>query len=817
MPENNHAPDASGQIRVGDVSGTLVVGHDNTVTNLKFTAESGSIVTVHTGPPPEPVKRRPISQLPQSAADPLIGREREVRVLREAIGTRPSVQLWGVAGVGKSALLRHLACSAPHGPEGVAYIEAGGRTADDIAQAIFDVSFHAPNYKPSLEVLKEYLKTLRLRIYLDDVGLDEKDLRRLFDLAEQSTFVFTSQQRSAAGGVHAIQLTGLTAAAAAELVEALLGRELRPDEARTVAALCDAVDGSPLRLRRIASSAATGQGLPGIADLPRLLPALVNKLQPQERDLLHLLGSLSGAELAARQLKGLLGRPDTEALADGLVRHGLLLASETGYSCPPDVAEYVLTIWAAEFPAERLCRELTAWVQARDTTPDDVAAHFQALDVAVLRAEQSGHAELGVALARAASPKLALSRQFDAWGSLLGAGWAAANSVGDKEGAEFFLREARTRRRAIGRGALTTGLVLEADLLWRELTVLRAHAAAQQVVNAATNSAATNTVATNSVATTTAPPVHALPTTHVAGTMPTFTHPVPAGPVTPALPHAPVVKPVVDFSSYARQPQPAAQVSSAHATAHSTAQIPNRIDLSHAHTSATQPTHAVSTTTTATSTGHTPLTAAGAAGAKGGMSALAIACTVGFAVVVGVGATVYANDQPSPSPVVAAGSVSTPGPVGTPGPLGTPDLSDSTAPTVDPVCASVIPDLSSEMEQLSTDGSTVSDALDSYNSAMDDHNSGETTTVPDDSTLLSDIGTVISDLNSVESTLQGAISQAQDSSVEADLNSVLTPTQQMESQFQGYQGDSADNAIDVSSQTSAMSSALDSLQTDCGD
>lgn len=797
MPENNGAPDASGRIRVGNVSGTMVVGDQNTVNNLEITAEYGSTVTVHAGPLPDPVKRRPISQLPRSAAEPLIGRERDVQVLQEAIETRQLVQVWGASGVGKSALLRHLARMMPRGPEGAAYIEAGGRTADDIAQAIFDISFDAPNYKPSLEVLKEHLQTLRLRIYLDDAGLDEKDLRRLFDMAEQSTFVFTSQQRSAVDGVHAIQLKGLTAAAAAKLVEALLDRGLRPDETRTVAALCDAVDGNPLRLRRIASSTATatGKGLPGIADLPDLLPALLNNLRPQERDLLHLLGSLSGAELAARHLHDLLGQPDTDALADGLVRHGLLLASESGYSCPPDVAEYVLKSRATEFPADRLCQALTVWVQARDTTPDDVAAHFQALDVAVLRAEKSGHAELGVALTRAASPKLALSRQFDAWGSLLGAGWAAAKRAGDKEGEEFFLREARTRRKAIGRGALTTVLVLEADVLWRELTVLRGHSAAQQVANAA----ATSTQ-----------PVHPFPPTHGVGNTLTFTHTTAPTTAAPAPVHAPLTAPaarqVVNFSHLAQQPLPAA----AHVTGtHATAQIPKRIDLSQAHTSATQPTHAVSTTTTVTSPGHTMLTAGGAASAKGGISALALACTLGSVAVLGVGAAVYANDQPNPSPVVTSSSVSTPSDDST--------TSDDSTPTVDPVCAAGLPDLMPEIQQFSTDDARVTDAINSYNSATGAYNSGETSTEPDDSTLRSDVSTTINDLNSIESTLQGAISQAQDSSVKTDLNGMLAPVQQMESQYQSYENDPEGTDIDTSSQASAVASAAASLNADCGD
>ncbi|WP_406440805.1 ATP-binding protein [Streptomyces sp. NBC_00631] len=795
MPENNGDPEGAERIRTRDVSGTMVVGSHNTVNNLNINTGSGSTVTVHAGPLPDPVRRQPISQLPRSAAEPLIGRARDVRVLREAIETRQLVQIWGASGVGKSALLRHLARTMPSGSEGAAYIEAGGRTADDIAQAMFDISFEAPNYKPSPEVLKEHLKFLRLRIYLDDAGLDEKDLRRLFDMAEQSTFVFTAQRRTAVDGVHAIRLEGLPAPAATELVAALLSRELRPDEARIVPALCDAVEGNPLRLRRIALSAATGEGLPGIADLPALLPALLNRLRPQERDLLYLLGSLSGAELAPRHLHHLLGRPDSDALAEGLVRHGLLLASETGYSCPPDVAESVLNMRKTEFPADRLCRAFTAWAEARDTTPDDIAAHFQALDVAVLRAEKSGHAQLGAALARAASPKLALSRQFDAWGSLLGAGWAAAKSAGDKEGEEFFLHEARTRRKAIGRAAQTTALVLEAGALWRELAALRGHSAAHHVADAAT---------------TTTSPAHPFTPTHVAGNTQALTHPTAPTPAS-APAHAPapahVARPVFDVSRRAQQPHAAAQVPGAH----STAPIPKRIDLSQTHTPAAQPTHAVTTTTTTTSAGHTTLTAAGAAGAKGGMSALALACVLGMVAVVGVGAAVYANDRPNPSPALASS------PLGTPGPSDGTSLTDGTSPTVDPVCASGIPDLMPEIKQFITDDSIVSGDIDSYNSAMDDYNSGLTSTPPDESVLLAGLNTAISDLQSVESTLQGAISQAQDSSVEADLNGMLAPVQEMESQYQSYESDPEGSEIDTSSQASAMSSAAVDLQTDCGE
>ncbi|MGD6747041.1 hypothetical protein ACOKM3_35035 [Streptomyces sp. BH106] len=798
MSENNGAPG----IRTGDVSGTVVIGNNNTVSILE-------------GTPPDPVKRPSISQLPRSTNEPLIGRARDVRALQEAVQTRSLVQVWGASGIGKSALLRHLACTSERGQDGAAYIEAGGRTADDIAQAVFDIAFDAPNYKPSWEVMKEHLKTLRLRIYLDDAGLDDKELRRLVDMAEHSTFVFTSQQRSAVDGVHAVRLQGLTTAAAAELVAALLSRELRPDEVPLVHALCDAVDGNPLRLRRIALSVATGKGLPGIADLPELLPALLNKVRPEERDLLHLLGSLAGAELAPRHLNDLLGRTDSDALAGGLVRHGLLLATETGYSCPPDVAECVLNTRHTEFPADRLCRTLTTWVEARDTTPEDVAVHFQALDVAVLRAERHGHAGLGVALARAASPKLALSRQFDAWGSLLGAGWSAARSAGDEGGEEFFLHEARTRRKALGRGAMTAALALEAGVLFRELTVLHAQSATQQVAGAASTGALPHSAASAHGA------AHSAASTHAAAHTAAAPHTAAATSAAPAPAHTAVThgatRPVVDLSSQAAQPHVAAHGAGTHsAAAHSaTAPTPPRIDLSGAHSSAAHPTSAA-TTTSATGTGHSATAAAGAAGAKGGMSALAVACTIGIAAVLGVGAIVYANDQPNTSPAAGASSVSTP------------DLSDdtvpddgtvpdeATSPSVDPVCATVLPELSAQSATFNADAARASTAIDSYNSAMNSYNSGATSTPPSESMFLSETGSVVSDMEDVESTLREADAQAQDSAVSSDLNDMLAAAEEVKSQYESFGGGQEGSAIDTTSGTSDFNSALSSLQTDCG-
>lgn len=854
MSDNSDTPDAPEGVRVGrDVSGILVAGDHNSVTRVDVTADYGAQLTVFAGPLPTPVRRHPISHLPRSfAADPLIGRDEDVQRLREAIEAQPLVHLWGPSGIGKSALLRHLALTLPRGSEGVAYIEARGRTADDLAQAIFDISFDAPNYKPSLEVIKEHLKTLHLRIYLDDAGLADHELRRLFDLAPESTFVFTAEQRSSVGGAHAVRLGGLTAAAAAELITTLLNRALRPDEERIVAALRDEVDGNPLRLRRIASSGA--EQLPGIDELPELLPALVRGLGAREKDLLHLLASLSGAELTGWHLNDLLGFADAGELADGLVRGGLLVASETGYSCPPDVAEQALAQDAAErYPADRLCERLTAWVLADGTAPDDVAAHFQALDAAVLHAEATGHAALGVALARAASPKLAGSLQFDAWGCLIGAGWAAATAADDRAGREFFVRAEGARNKARGKPALAAMLLAEAAVLWREINVLHAqHAATQTIAGTAATQpvqpvplgtapsqagTASNPAATSHMTTM----AHAARNTTATGHASASASASAASPVTNTaqVGHAGQAGHTAQTgqASQTAQTGHAAQsaqashqaaantathvsqqagVSQTQAATHTATQAATHVGTSSAQSvtqavQQMQPLHQIGTV--AAGGGHTGVAATTAVAAKG-VTAMVVACVLGAVAVVGVGAAVYAGDQ---THTAASGALPT---VGVTTPFVMPTMpaipqDTDTSIYVDPVCDSLMTSLDSEEESLDTDSNSLDDAVNTYNTAMDAHNSGETSNVPSTGPVNSAVNQFISDLQTMTSTLQTAGSTAQNTGVVTALDGMSSATQKMISGFQSYAADGESAEYDYSSQADQLYDDDTSLADAC--
>ncbi|MFI9273665.1 AAA family ATPase [Kitasatospora sp. NPDC052896] len=786
---------------------------------MEITAEHGAEVTVHTGPLPTPVRRQPISQLPRSSStsDPLIGREGEIERLREAVETRQLVHIWGPSGIGKSALLRHLALTLPHGPEGVAYIEARGRTREDLSQAIFDVSFDAPNYKPSPEVIKEHLKTLRLRIYLDDAGLPENELRRLFDLAPTSTFVFTSEQESAIRGAQSIRLNGLTVPAAAKLIGTLLGRKLRPGEQLIMAAWWDAVDGNPLRLRRLAPPDANR--LPSIDELPELLPALVRALDPEENGVLRLLASLSDAELSGMLLTNLLGQPEVVNLADDLVRRGLLLASEIGYSCPIDVAEHVLTQHASEeYPTDRLCEQLTAWIVADDTTPDDVAAHFRVLDIAVLHAEATGHAALGVALARAASPKLARSLQFDAWGTLLGAGWVAATTAQDREGQKFFLHTEGMRNKALGKTALATILLTEALVLGKEISALQAGSATQPIASAAA-SQPVGTAPSNPASTTshTAPPNPASTASHTAPPNPasTTSHTAASNHMT-AMAHTTITGHVSVSASVTGSGAGAGSVGNATQAGHETqaAQVTHTTvanSMKHAATqtatNSTMRATASSVPHMAAAGGHAVAVGATTVAAKGA-TGLILACVIGFAAVAGVGAVVYASDQSNTSQNGASPAVSPTSPSSDPTSLPT---WFRTSVYADAVCDSAI----TEEDPLDQDSSNISDALSTYNEGMDEYNSGLTSTQPSATPLNTAVQTMISDLKSTDSTVQDEASQAQNSTVISALNSVSSALEQLGSAFQTYLDDQQGSPLDISSEDDQLTKAEDAVYNAC--
>ncbi len=145
----------------GDVSGQIAVGKDIfQVQTLQLTNHGG---VVNLGPAAEAPRPKPrVTPVPfrfRPFRD-LLDREAELAGALEGLGELAPVELTGEAGIGKSALLRHLANATglPAYSDGVICLGqalVAGRSVDDLLQTVFDGFYESPNpYKPSAAELR---------------------------------------------------------------------------------------------------------------------------------------------------------------------------------------------------------------------------------------------------------------------------------------------------------------------------------------------------------------------------------------------------------------------------------------------------------------------------------------------------------------------------------------------------------------------------------------------------------------------------------------------------------------------------------------
>lgn len=452
----------------GSAAAAVVAGHHNVVVD----AQHGSTVNLlMERERPRPVRRARVELLPRRQHAPL-GREAEMAALADAVRAGGPVQLWGPPGVGKSTLLRHAARSLEPGPDGVLFLAANHREAGDLAQDVFEACYEATGYAPPATELRRLMAGVRVTVYVDNAELTAEALRELMDAAPDATFVFAGRERTLLGEGTALEVNGLDRAAGLRLLTRELGHPA-PESERVAVELWKAATGRPLLLLRAAALArpdASGRtALPRPGAMADLLPLLLDQLDAESMGALRLLATLPDAELDPAHVGALAGAPDPSALCGRLVDLGLAQVSEYGFRCAADAAVALRERDPAPYPVDRLCEHFARWATQPSTTPAQVAAHARALELAAQLAERAGRPDLAVRVARAASPALARSLRFGAWGRVLGRGRVAARQAGDRRATAYFTHEEGIRSLLTGRRVLSGILLAEAVVLWRQL------------------------------------------------------------------------------------------------------------------------------------------------------------------------------------------------------------------------------------------------------------------------------------------------------------------------------------------------------------
>lgn len=422
---------ATTQISHAQINAPVTTGDHNQIT--VYHVAEGAVVHV-SGPERQPVIQ-PLPLPRDLRAQPfagLQGREAEVAAATAALTAGRAVEIFGPAGIGKTALLRFLQYEpvADRFPDGVIHLFGGALPALDQLQMLYDAFYTTEiPYKPTESAARQALRPKQALVIIDDAERPRTELEQLRGCLPSATFVFASAERRLFAEGEAIPLHGLKNQAALALLERELGRPLTAAEWRPANGLCESLMGHPLHLKELATRVREGAAF---ADL-------VSETGP---------GTIWAKLLALTDvaLIDLLAQPEeAKRLIEALRTGG---PADEGWTT---AAQRVLTAQQALLEAGRPERE-----------DDRVLLLYLVVDLAKAAGLWSGL----INLVRSASGLLLSSRRWATWQSLSEAAQAAATKLGDQAAEAWSLHQ-------LGAHALCTGDVGRAHSLLTEAERLR--------------------------------------------------------------------------------------------------------------------------------------------------------------------------------------------------------------------------------------------------------------------------------------------------------------------------------------------------------
>ncbi len=180
----------------GEISGQVVVGNHN----VQIHAEHGAVVNVisdENRPVPRP-RPAPVLFLRPRRFPGLLDRKIETDAATSAILAETPVEVYGEAGVGKTALLRHLAYLPDAGRfrDGVIYRSALQQPLADLFQFLFDAFYESEvPFKPTDTQVRSFLQDKQALVLLDDIALTREEVEALIDAAPGCVFIVADTGR----------------------------------------------------------------------------------------------------------------------------------------------------------------------------------------------------------------------------------------------------------------------------------------------------------------------------------------------------------------------------------------------------------------------------------------------------------------------------------------------------------------------------------------------------------------------------------------------------------------------------------------------
>ncbi len=439
----------------GEISGQIAIGNHI----LQIGSMHGGVVNFITSDQRPTLRERPVPVIlrPRPFRG-LLDRQAEVEAAIGGLQSGLPVELYGVEGLGKTSLLRHLAYhpSAAESPDGVVFLSARSRSPEDLLQSLFDAfcESDAP-YKASEAQIRIALDGKEALILLDDVILAREELDSLLDVAPNSRFLLASLERRLWREGRPLALGGLPKDDALTLLERELGRTLAPSERRAAEAVWAALNGHPLHILQAAALAREqGHSLGALArDLKRGTPLglLVGEFamtlpEPEQR-VLSLLSALKDAAVNAAHIAALTGLPEAGQALERLEKRGLVKSAGSGYSVMSNLGRELRRAWGDSLNPwiQNALTFFTAWAEEQRRAPERLMEGAEAILPLLERATELGHWREVLSLARATEGALALTGWWGAWAQVLQSALLASQAVGDRAAEAWALHQLGTR------------------------------------------------------------------------------------------------------------------------------------------------------------------------------------------------------------------------------------------------------------------------------------------------------------------------------------------------------------------------------------
>ena len=435
----------------------------------------------HTRPRPTPVLLRP------ALMRGLVGRQPELDAAIAALDASLPLEVTGAPGVGKTALLRHLAHHPRAGlfADGIIYVSARHQAPVDLLRAVFEAFYESDEiWLPTEVEIRRGLQGKQALIFLDDVDAGQDELEQVFDIAPRSAFVVATRRRCLWGEGRNLTLKGLAVDDAMRLLEHAIERPLDGTERSAAEQLCVALEGHPLRIVQAAAlTRERGTSLDGWAPDVRpesLITELVKSIDERQRRALLALTALPGVPLQVQQVAGIAEITDIDAALTPLVHRGLIVRSQSRLLLADGVVDRLrrredLTPWV-----NRAITYFTAWAERNRRSPVTLLEESEAL----MRVQQdAGEARRWgevLRLGRLLEGALVIGGRWGTWAITLDRCLAAAKATGDRSAEAWALHEIGTRAVCLGETGPARALLGQAVKLRESIPDDAAAAASRQ-------------------------------------------------------------------------------------------------------------------------------------------------------------------------------------------------------------------------------------------------------------------------------------------------------------------------------------------------